>query len=275
MAHLETMMKSFLTALSIVAASVSPLSAEEDFASAIKGEILHGWQKADGTRVAAIKLTLAPGWKTYWRTPGDAGIPPEFDWSGSRNLYSVAMSWPTPTVARQAGMLSIGYYDQVVLPLSLAPRTPGAPMTLRATLNIGVCKDICMPHQMELATTIDDTNGTPTPAIAAALADRPYSAKEAGVRAATCRLRPKAGGFEIVADVTMPTTGSPEVVVIEPGQPDIWTSETDVQRSGNRLIATGDMAAMNGGMFSIDRSRVKITVFGSNKAVEIAGCTGG
>lgn len=241
----------------------------------ISGEILHGWQLPDGTRMAAIKLTLAPGWKTYWRSPGDTGIPPEIDWSRSRNLGSVGITWPAPSVYREGGVVTIGYKDQVILPVTLAPRRGGEPLKLNTTLNIGVCSDICIPHQMKLKATIADGNLVPTPAIAAALAARPYSAKEAGVRDAICALRPTADGLEITAKLTMPSTGAGEVVVIEPGQPNIWMSETDVRRNGSQLTATGDLMATNGGAIAIDRSRVKITVISGSKAVEINGCAAG
>jgi DsbC/DsbD-like thiol-disulfide interchange protein len=172
-------------------------------------------------------------------------------------------------------VVTIGYKDTVVLPIKLAPRTVGDPLKLNTTLNIGVCRDICIPHEMKLKATIADGNLLPTPAIAAALAARPYSAKEAGVRSATCALRPTADGLEITAKLTLPSTGAGEVVVIEPGQPNIWMSETDVSRKGDQLTATGDMMAAAGGVIAIDRSRVKITVISGSKAVEINGCVAG
>lgn len=225
--------------------------------------------------MAAIKLTLAPGWKTYWRSPGDTGIPPQFDWSRSRNLHSVGITWPAPNVYREDGVVTIGYKNELVLPITIAPQKHGSPIKINTTLDIGICSDICIPHRMKLKTTIADTNSKPTPAIAAALAARAYSAKEGGVRKATCALRPTKDGLEITARVTMPSRGAREVVVIEPGQPNIWMSETDVQRRGSNITATGDMVAIDNGAMAIDRSRVTITVLGGNQAVEIKGCAPG
>jgi DsbC/DsbD-like thiol-disulfide interchange protein len=152
------MIKSLLTALSICATSALPVAAQDKFDMPISGEILHGWQQADGTRMAAIKLTLAPGWKTYWRSPGDTGIPPQFDWSRSRNLGGVGITWPAPHVYREGGVVTIGYKDQLILPVTLAPRRAGAPLKLNTTLDIGVCRDICIPHRMKLKATISNTN---------------------------------------------------------------------------------------------------------------------
>lgn len=269
------MIKRILSALSICAVGALPLSAQDKFDMPVTGEILQGWQQADGTRMAAIRLTLAPGWKTYWRSPGDAGIPPQFDWSRSRNLGSVSITWPAPKVYREGGVLTIGYKDELVLPISLAPRKAGDPIEVNTTLDIGVCSDICIPHQMKLTATIADSNTTVAPKIAAALAARAYTAKEGGVRSATCALRPTADGLEITAQLSLPSLGAGEVVVIEPGQPNIWMSETDVSRSGRNLTATGDLMASSGGAIAIDRSRVKITVISGSTAVEIIGCTPG
>lgn len=253
-------------------ASVLPLGAQQAFDTPISGEILHGWQQADGTRVAAIKLTLAPGWKTYWRSPGDTGIPPQFDWSRSSNLRGVGITWPAPQVYREGGVTTIGYKDVLVLPIAIAPKTAGKPISLRANLDLGVCKDVCIPHQMTLTAVIDDQNTRPTAAIAAALAAQPLSAREGNVRSATCSLRPNADGLEIEAQLSMPSLGGREVVVIEPGHPTIWMSETDVTRRGGALTATGDLAATNGGALAIDRSAIRITVLGASQAVEIKGC---
>lgn len=225
--------------------------------------------------MAAIRIKLAPGWKTYWRSPGDAGIPPQFNWSGSRNLHGVGITWPAPRIYPQNGMNTIGYKDELILPITLSARNAGNPVKLRAALDIGVCKDICIPFHLKLNATLDGTNSTPTPAIAAALAGRPYSAKEGGVTSTTCALRPNADGFEIEARLTMPATGGREVVVIEPGQPNLWMSETDVRRSGNQLVATGDLVPSGGGTLALDRSKIIITVLGKNQAVEIKGCAPG
>jgi DsbC/DsbD-like thiol-disulfide interchange protein len=270
------MIRTLLSALALLATTAAPLAAQSNAITPATGEILPGWVQSDGSYVAAIKLTLAPGWKTYWRTPGDAGIPPRFNWSRSSNLRGgVAITWPTPNVYKQNGMRTIGYSDEVVLPITLAPRRAGKPVKLRADLDIGVCKDICVPYQLSLKATLDLTSTTPTPAIAAALAARPYGAAEAGVSSATCTLRPNADGLEIETHLTLPKMGRNEVVVIEPGQPGVWMSETDTTRRGNVLIATGDLVPSGNAPLVIDRSDVVITVISARQAVEIKGCTPG
>jgi len=253
----------------------APLAAEDTFELPVKGEILTGWLQPDGTRVVGLRMQLAPGWKTYWRSPGDAGIPPHFDWSGSENLNGVGVTWPAPVVFLTAGMRTIGYTGDVVLPIALAPQTSGEPITLNATVDIGVCSDICVPHRMTLNAVIDDTNTKPTPAIAAALAAQPYSASEAGVTSATCALSPTQDGLSIKATLGLPAIGGNEVVIIEPGQDGLWMSETQTSRSGTTLVAVGEMMASDGQPIAIDRSEVRITILGDTSAVEIKGCQPG
>ncbi len=268
------MIKRILSTFALLATTAAPLVAQSTLGTPATGEILPGWLRSDGTRMAAVKITLAPGWKTYWRSPGDAGIPPRFDWSRSKNLRGdVAVTWPTPSIYKTNGMRTIGYSEHLILPITLAPRKSGSPVTLRAKMDIGVCKDICVPYQLDLDATLDNMSSSPTPAIAAALAARPFAAAEAGVSSATCALRPIEDGMQIETKVTLPPTGGKEVVVIEPGQPGVWMSETQTKRSGNVLTAVGDLIPPDDSPLVIDRSNIVITVLGKKQAVEIKGCT--
>ncbi len=269
------MITRILSALVLSCATALPLAAGDSFTVPVTGEIIDGWQQPDGTRIAALRLTLAPGWKTYWRQPGDAGIPPQFDWSGSKNLHGVGITWPAPKVFLTAGARTVGYSGVVTFPLTLAPRRADEPIELSADLDIGVCSDICVPHQMRLTAVLEGTNKKPTPAVAAALAARPLSAKEAGVKATTCALSPTADGVQIEARMRLPSTGGTEVVIIEPGQPGLWSSETTVVRQGGILVAKGEIVANGGGALALDRSAIRITVLGQKHAVDIRGCTAG
>ena len=98
-------------------------------------------------------------------------------------------------------------------------------------------------------------------------------AKEAGVKTATCALSPTKDGMRIEAQVTLPSTGGREVVIIEAGQPGLWSSETEVSRSGAILIAQGEILAADDAPLALDRSKIRITVLGDKYAVDIRGCT--
>lgn len=248
-----------------------PLQANP-YDDAVQVRLLPGWRKADGTLVAGIELTLAEGWKTYWRAPGDAGIPPVFDWSGSRNLADIRVDWPTPEVFSQNGMRSIGYMDRVVLPLTIAPSRASQPVKLSGVINIGICDEVCVPMHLDLAGTLDGAVTRPDPAIAAALADRPFSAAEAGLRSARCAISPISDGLRIRAEFALPSTGGPEAAVIETGDPLIWASEPALSRRGARLAVEADLVHASGGAFALDRSTLRFTILGRNHAVDITGC---
>ncbi len=113
----------------------------------LAGSLLTGWQTDAGTHMAGLQLTLAPGWKTYWRSPGDAGIPPQFDWSGSQNLKSVRLHWPSPSVFHTNGYQTIGYIGGVVLPIEVEAKDPSRPVTLSAVMELGICDKVCMPRR--------------------------------------------------------------------------------------------------------------------------------
>lgn len=275
MTHMAPSLRfSLFSAVLALLASLSPgpVQAQMMQGSPIRAEVLSGWVQPDGTRIAGLRMTLAPGWKTYWRAPGDAGIPPSFDWSGSTNLRSVGVSFPTPTVFELSGLRSIGYFDMVILPLKITPLKPGEPIQLEARVELGVCKDVCLPETLHLSERLDDANRTVTPAIAAAIADRPATAREAGVRGVNCALTPLSNGIRLEATLDMPSAGEPEIVVVEPGNPSIWASETTSRRKGGKLVTTGELANASGTAMAIDRSALRFTVLGSKRAVDIRGC---
>lgn len=237
-------------------------------------EIVGGWSDAPGRHVAALRITLAPGWKTYWRAPGDAGIPPAFDWSSSRNVAAVTPVWPVPHVFWQNGMRSVGYAGEVVLPLVVAATAPGAPMRLSGRIEIGVCEDVCVPVSFDLSRDLPSP-GAPDAAIARAIAMQPVGAEAAGVRSVTCAIAPIPDGVRIEARIAMPRLGTDEAAVFELPDPTVWISEAATRRDGGTLVATAEMVPPSGRPFTVDRSGVRITVLSDAQGVDIRGCTGG
>ena len=266
-----------LHALALTAAALSagaPVTAQTFMEDPISARIIPGWDLPDGRHVAGLELVLDPGWKTYWRAPGDAGIPPSFDWRRARNIGDVEVTWPTPEVHWQNGMRSIGYDGRIVIPLTVQPRRDGE-MRLRGRMDLGVCADVCMPHSLDIDATLTPGNTERVGAIAAALADQPYSGEEAGLRAAVCTMRPTEDGMRLEARLALPAEARGDVVIIEPGIPGAWVSEADVRRDGGWLIATSEVVHTSGQAFAVDRSAVTITVLGGSYAVEIEGCSAG
>ncbi|RVT82277.1 hypothetical protein DXV76_17530 [Rhodobacteraceae bacterium CCMM004] len=234
-------------------------------------DILPGWRD-EGGHVAALRIQLAPGWKTYWRAPGDAGIPPTFDWRGSENLKSVEVHWPTPEVFHQNGMTSVGYRDGVILPFRLVPRDPSRPIRLRAKVDMGVCEDVCIPLTREIVADLPAGGGRPDARIRAALADRPLSAAEAGVASVRCEVAPLRDGVALTAEVAVPPMGGGEFAVFELPDRRVWVSEADMERRGGTLTARVELIPPRGAAFALDRSAVRLTLLGRRGAVDIRGC---
>ncbi len=236
-------------------------------------EFLNGWRLSDGSYQTAIDFDLNEGWKTYWRTPGPAGIPPFFDWGGSTNIANVEIEWPTPDVFETYGLISIGYKDHITLPVRITPRDPSAPVNVELKMEFGVCSDICIPADARFNVQFGDQPNQGVPAIKAALKDAPLNAASGGIQSATCSLAPNGSGFDITADLAFSTTlNGPRTTVIEYSSPDIWIDIAKTSIAGKNLTAEATMEFYGDGMLTIDRSAIRITVLEENRAVEIQGC---
>jgi DsbC/DsbD-like thiol-disulfide interchange protein len=99
---------------------------------------------------AGIEFKLRPGWKTYWRYPGDSGVPPRFDFARSENVRDVTVLWPAPQRFSDGSGASIGYVDGIVFPLRVAPADERKPVLLRVDLDFGVCEKLCVPVDAKL-----------------------------------------------------------------------------------------------------------------------------
>lgn len=235
--------------------------------------VLEGWRGDDGVHIAGLRVTLLPEWKTYWRAPGDAGIPPDFDWSGSENWSDVSVHWPVPIVFETNGMTTIGYGGEVILPMKITPHTEGQ-IELDGDILLGVCRDICMPLEGAVRATLPNREFDPErdAAILAALDDRADTRLEAGVSAADCSAEPISDGMRITAKVTMPALGDMEHVAFELRQGEVWLSEAMTMRSGDLLTTYADAVPPTGAPFDVDLSALRLTVISQGRAVDISGC---
>lgn len=256
-------------ALLLCAAAGPVLATTQD--DVLAAGLVPGWTTAAGKRMAGLALNLAPGWKTYWRSPGDAGIPPSFDWSTSENVKSVRVHWPVPTVFETSGLLTIGYHDQVVLPLEVTPVDPALPARLAVAMDLGVCDEICMPAHVELSAELP-VEGAPEQHIKAALADRAATAAEAGLSGLGCTVEPIADGLRLTARMRLRDPGAAEVVAFETADPAVWVAAATTERQADELVAMTELVPPAGAPFALDRSTVTLTIFAGGKAVEVRGC---
>jgi DsbC/DsbD-like thiol-disulfide interchange protein len=139
---------------------------------------------AGGTRLAGLEVVLDDGWKTYWRMPGDAGVPPQHDWSGSANAARIRLLYPAPMRMAEAGGEVIGYKHAVLFPIEVTPKDPAQPVALKLALEFGICREICVPVTATFDLVLppvdrDAKKGAAKDTIAAAIArvPRPLAAR--------------------------------------------------------------------------------------------------
>ncbi len=163
----------------------------------------------DGRADVGLEIALEPGWKTYWRMPGDAGIPPSFDSTASTGIAGVEVRFPLPVRFDEAGLTGIGYTETVLLPLDVRLADPAKPADLKIAVEIGLCRDICVPLSARVALRLDPA----APADPAAVA-RLASARAAMPSPANGDARPR------VASLTRDTTTTPPTVTVEVVEPE-------------------------------------------------------
>jgi suppressor for copper-sensitivity B len=105
------------------------------------------------TVTLGLHFRMKPGWKIYWRSPGDAGYPPSIDWKGSANLDKASLLWPAPHRFDVSGLTTVGYKGEVVLPLSATLMKAGDALSLRASVEYLTCDDVCIPYTAKLSST--------------------------------------------------------------------------------------------------------------------------
>ncbi len=116
---------------------------------------------ATGEIQLGLQIRMPPGWKTYWRSPGRAGVPTELDAKKSRNLEHLRVNWPLPKRFKVSGIETIGYKDEVVLPVIARARDPHRPLDLDIRVRFGVCREICVPLEADHRLTVPPSGRHP------------------------------------------------------------------------------------------------------------------
>ena len=164
-----------------------------------------------GAVSAGLEVALKDGWKTYWRSAGEIGLPPEIDWTGSENVASAELLYPAPTRFTAFEIENFGYSGTVLFPVRITLADPGAPARLRAEARLLVCAEICVPEVAELTLDLPAGSGVDagSAALIAAAADRvPTGAEAAGLILRAAHLSDEALTLEVAAD---PPLVSPDV----------------------------------------------------------------
>ena len=179
-----------------------------DAPSAVR--LIAGSSPADGGKGAlraGLEIRLKSGWHTYWRYPGDAGVPPRFDFAGSQNVKAVDVLWPAPQRIPEQGLVAIGYTGDVILPLAIVPQNQGQPVKLRLKLAYAVCERLCVPAEGEVELVLTGAPSSQDAALAAAEARVPKKVAlgEGSALAIKSVRRDDAGGRpRVIVDVAAP-----------------------------------------------------------------------
>jgi DsbC/DsbD-like thiol-disulfide interchange protein len=169
--------------------------------------------------VAGVQLRMDPGWKTYWKNPGDSGVPPSFDWTGSKNLKQAEVLYPAPRRFADANGTAIGYDDEVVFPVKVTPEQAGEPIELKLAFSYGLCKDLCIPNDVTLGLTIPDDAGKGDAMLLASFLARVPRPARAGVLPEVSSVEAKLDGKkpELIVHAAFPPRASGTDLVIDGG----------------------------------------------------------
>lgn len=200
-----------------VRALVAALAATVSIAVPVRAEDTSPWKsdahsqlrllagsRSGGMLLGGLAIQLDPGWKTYWRTPGDSGVPPRFDFSKSENIEAVTVLWPAPKPFDDgAGGQSLGYRGSVVIPLRIAARNADRPVILRASVSYAVCEKICIPVEADAELAFTSVASAQDAALFAALDTVPKPVRIGDAVPLAIR-DVRREGSEVVVDVEAP-----------------------------------------------------------------------
>ncbi len=220
-----------------------------------------------------LQFELQPGWKIYWRSPGDAGFPPSVDWSGSENLASASLSWPVPHRFSLFGLETFGYGDNVILPITARLEQPGTATAFRATVDYLICSEICIPYENSLS--LDLPAGTASRSSQALLIDTflaqvPGDGSRVGLSLLEARLvgSLEAPDLQVRARSTTPFT-APDVLV--EGPPAFAFGKPRVTLSKDRKEAVLRVASLSGPQAGVlEGKRLVLTLTDGKRGMEQA-----
>ena len=219
--------------------------------------------------LGGVAIQLQPGWKTYWRTPGDSGVPPRFDFSKSDNVEAVTVLWPAPMKFDDgAGGTALGYKQQVVLPLRIVAKNADKPVTLRASVSYAVCDKLCIPVEANAELSFSSVASTEDGNLSDALNTVPKPANIGDANPLTIRDVKRDGKNNVLVDVAAPDAREVNLYVEGP-TPDwalpvpkpVAESPPGVKRFSFELDGLPPGA-------SADGAALKLTLVGGDKAYE-------
>ena len=235
-------------------------------------DIIRGWRQSDDIHIAAINIKLEDGWKTYWRVPGIGGIAPILNWEKSKNIKNISQIWPTPNIYNEYGLQTIGYKDELLLPLQIQPIDKKQPIHLSITIDFGICSDVCVPIQTAVEERLPERTSIGKKNILDTLEKAILSGNKSPFKIVKCNIVPIKDGFEVNAFFEGLTSFDKDTlgVVEYPVKQNGWINQKASLISSNQLSVHATV--YNKSIHFIDRSDLTLTIFTKNKAFEFDGC---
>ena len=168
---------------------------------------------------AGIEMKLESGWHTYWRYPGDSGVPPRFDFAGSGNLKSAKILYPAPQLHSDDAGQTIGYEGSVAFPIDVMPQDPSKPVALKLKVDYAVCEKLCVPTEGSAALTLAPGASAEDAAVTAAFARVP---KQVPQSAAGLTAKRVSAGAKPLVMVDLPAPPNVPVTVFVEGPTAEW-----------------------------------------------------
>ncbi|WP_417698225.1 protein-disulfide reductase DsbD family protein [Psychromonas sp.] len=241
-------------------------------------------QAEQNTVNAILNVSLASGWKTYWRSPGEGGVAPTFDWSvQSSNISDVDWSWPTPKRYPVLGVETVGYKDQIHFPMQIFVDDPTQISRLKGTLTLASCTTICVLTDYDINLTFDpqqlSINDDVAFAYAQAVSSVPILVDQSAIEA-------QKNNANITEIKSAWDQKNQQVVVklshqLDWQQPDLFIDSSEatlenvffskpvIEVAGKQLTATFEATSW-GGEVDLSDAQVNVTAVDTDVAVEIA-----
>lgn len=240
-------------------------------------------QVDDNSVNALLNISLDPEWKTYWRSPGEGGVAPTLQWEEqSTNIAELEWFWPAPKRYPVLGVETLGYQDQLLLPMHIKVQDINKMASLQGVLTIASCTTICVlsDYQIDLSFTPADLIVDQDIAFAYAQAYSKVPVKltqqEINQQGSTQISELLSSWEQVQQQVVVQVTRSdswkvPDLFVdsSDPALLDVFFSKPVISISGNQLTARFDATSWAGEV-DLSQSKFNITVVDNNLALEVA-----
>ena len=216
---------------------------------------------------------MSPGWKTYWRHPGETGFSPEFDWTGSLNLSAVKVLWPHPKIFNDNGMLSFGYEDYVILPIEFTPYNAAKLIKARLNLRLGICEKLCVPVSRSLTTKLRASKTVLDSEIVEYMNRLPKVVSGHELKNMKCEFKVDGQNLIFRSDIEFYNRDIGfKAAIVELPESNIWFALPNIERASNSLRIISKAEQSEDGAFVLNRDGIIVTLISKNESVYIQGC---